>query len=156
MKQNKQEVSLAIGDGANDVNMIQAADVGIGIYGNEGLRAAQSSDFAIGQFQDIWRLLFFHGYHNYYRVTTMILYFFFKNIIFTLPQFLFAFYSLYSAQSVYDDWFITFYNMIFTAMPLLVLAVFDYHFNYIYLDNNHQLKHLPEVKAVMPHLYFIG
>lgn len=55
------QVTLAIGDGANDVNMIQEAHVGVGLYGNEGLQAVQASDFAIPEFKGLWRLLFIHG-----------------------------------------------------------------------------------------------
>lgn len=84
------QLTLAIGDGANDVNMIQDAHIGIGIYGNEGRRAAQASDFAIGEFRGLWRLLFLHGRWNYIRISDMILYFFYKNMAFTVPQFLFA------------------------------------------------------------------
>ena len=64
----KKSISLAIGDGANDVAMIQKADVGVGISGNEGLQAANSSDFAIAQFRFLARLLFVHGAWNYTRV----------------------------------------------------------------------------------------
>jgi len=54
-------IALAVGDGANDVNMIQEADIGIGIFGNEGMNAVQASDFGIGEFRCLWRLLFVHG-----------------------------------------------------------------------------------------------
>ena len=70
------KVTLAIGDGANDVNMIQEADIGIGIYGQEGLRAVQASDFAVGEFQCLWKLLLVHGRWCYLRIAEMILYFF--------------------------------------------------------------------------------
>ena len=67
------QISLAIGDGANDVAMIQKADVGVGISGNEGLQAANSSDFAIAQFRFLARLLFVHGAWNYTRVSKVLL-----------------------------------------------------------------------------------
>jgi phospholipid-transporting ATPase len=60
-------VTLAIGDGANDVPMILEADIGIGLFGNEGMRAVDSSDFAIGEFKFLWHLLFKHGRWNYIR-----------------------------------------------------------------------------------------
>lgn len=85
------KITLAIGDGANDVNMIQEAHIGIGLYGNEGMRAVQSSDFAFAEFQCLWRLLLVHGHWSYIRITEMIVYFFYKNMIFTIPQFYFAF-----------------------------------------------------------------
>jgi phospholipid-translocating ATPase len=60
-------MTLAIGDGANDVSMIQAADVGVGVAGEEGLQAVNSSDYAIGQFRFLCRLLFIHGHWSYMR-----------------------------------------------------------------------------------------
>ena len=71
---------MAIGDGANDVSMIQAAHVGIGIYGREGMQALAASDYAIGQFRFLSKLLFVHGIWNYKRLCKVILYSFYKNI----------------------------------------------------------------------------
>lgn len=62
------KITLAIGDGGNDVSMIQAAHVGIGISGNEGLQAARSSDYSIAQFEYLHRLLFVHGRMSYRRI----------------------------------------------------------------------------------------
>ena len=83
---------MAVGDGANDCNMIQEANIGVGIYGsfyklkgNEGMRAVLTADFAIGEFQVLDKLLFVHGRQNYVRISNMILYFFYKNMIFTIP-----------------------------------------------------------------------
>ena len=122
---DKNAVTLAIGDGGNDVSMIMEANIGIGIYGEEGLSAAQSSDFAIGEFKLLQRLLFIHGRINLYRTSNMILYFFYKNFVFTLLQFFFSFFSLASGQTLIDDWYITCYNLIFTAFPLFVSATTD-------------------------------
>jgi len=118
-------ISLAVGDGANDVAMIKEAHVGVGIYGEEGMQAVQSSDYAVGEFQYLWELVLMHGKWCYLRQSDMILYFFYKNLTFTMPQFFFTFFCAYSGQTAYDDWYITFYNMFFTAMPLLVRALFD-------------------------------
>ena len=54
-------ITAAVGDGANDVSMIREAQIGVGLYGNEGMRAVQSSDFALGQFRFLWRLFLVHG-----------------------------------------------------------------------------------------------
>lgn len=59
------------------------------------------------------------------RIAEMILYFFYKNMIFTIPQFFFAFFSGFSAQTFFDDWYISFYNLFFTALPLVARATFD-------------------------------
>ena len=90
---DKSKITLAIGDGGNDVSMIMEAHIGIGIYGEEGLRAAQSSDYAIGEFQVLRRLLFFHGYLNLMRNSSMIIYFFYKNFVFTIIHFFFWFFK---------------------------------------------------------------
>ena len=111
------KITLAIGDGANDVNMMQEAHIGIGIYGNEGMRAVQASDYAIGEFQGLSRLLLVHGRWCYIRISEMIIYFFYKNMLFTLPQFYYAFQNGFSANSIYEDWYLSLYNMIFTALP---------------------------------------
>ncbi len=122
---NPNKVTLSIGDGGNDVSMIMEAHIGIGIYGEEGMRAVQASDFAIGEFRILRRLLMCHGRTNYIRIAEMILYFFFKNFIFTMLHFYYAFYNNCSGQTVIDDWFISLYNMILTAFPLGIRAVID-------------------------------
>ncbi len=78
-------ITLAIGDGANDVSMIMEAHIGVGLYGNEGMRAVQSGDFALGEFQYLWRLLLVHGRWCYLRNSELVLYFFYKNLVFTMP-----------------------------------------------------------------------
>ena len=118
-------VTLAIGDGSNDVSMIIEANVGVGIVGEEGMNAAKASDFSIGEFKLLKRLLFFHGRNNLNRISKMILYFFYKNIIFTVAQLYFGPFSLLSGQTIMDDWYITCYNLIFTAIPLSIAALTD-------------------------------
>lgn len=100
--------------------------IGIGIYGEEGMMAVQASDYAIGEFQVLKRLLLYHGRANHIRISEMILYFFYKNFNFTMMNFYFAFYNSFSGQTIIDDWFITLYNMIFTATPLISNAVFSH------------------------------
>ena len=118
-------ITLSIGDGANDVSMIIEADVGVGIFGEEGTQAAMASDYAIGEFQCLKRLVLYHGRLNYLRISEMILYFFYKNFLFTIPQFFFGFYSAFSGQTVFDDYFVSLYNLIFTALPLLFKALLE-------------------------------
>ena len=122
---DKKIITLAVGDGSNDVSMIMEADIGIGIYGEEGMSAVQASDFAIGEFQLLKRLLFVHGRTNLYRISKMIIYFFYKNFVFSISQFYYSFRCLASGQTIIDDWYITFYNLVFTAFPLCVRAVTD-------------------------------
>ena len=122
---DKSKITLAIGDGGNDVSMIMEAHIGIGIYGEEGLRAAQSSDYAIGEFQVLRRLLFFHGYLNLMRNSSMIIYFFYKNFVFTIIHFFFGFLNDFSGQTIIDDWFISLFNLVFTSIPLGARGILD-------------------------------
>ena len=124
-KFNPKAVTLAIGDGRNDISMLMEANIGVGIYGEEGSSAAQAADFAIGEFKLLKRLLFFHGRVNMNRISKMIIYFFYKNFVFTMTQFFFSFYNLSSGQTLMDDWYITCYNLIFTAFPLCVCSLTD-------------------------------
>ena len=142
---NKDFITLAIGDGGNDVSMIMEAHVGIGIHGEEGMLAVQSSDFSIGEFKFLRRLLFFHGRNSLNRTGNMILYFFFKNFTFTILQFYFTFYNIASGQSLMDDWFISCFNLIFTALPLGVQALT----NFDILENDFEF-----VEHFMPLLYY--
>lgn len=87
VKRHLKAILLAIGDGANDVSMIQAAHVGVGISGVEGLQAARSADIAIAQFRYLRKLLLVHGSWSYRRVTITILYSFYKNIVLFMTQF---------------------------------------------------------------------
>ena len=90
------KITLAIGDGANDVNMILQAHVGVGILGKEGQQAARSADYAIGQFKFLKPLLFFHGREAYRRNSMLILYNFYKNVVYIVAQFYFGFGSAFS------------------------------------------------------------
>ncbi|GAV83573.1 E1-E2_ATPase domain-containing protein/HAD domain-containing protein [Cephalotus follicularis] len=116
---------LAIGDGANDVGMLQEADIGVGISGVEGMQAVMSSDIAIAQFRFLERLLLVHGHWCYRRIASMICYFFYKNIAFGFTIFFFEIYASFSGQTVYNDWFLSLYNVFFTSLPVIALGVFD-------------------------------
>jgi phospholipid-transporting ATPase len=117
--------TLAIGDGANDVNMITAAHVGIGIRGVEGQQAARASDYAIGEFKFLHRILYYYGRECYRRNSYLVLYNFYKNIAVVLPQFWFAFLNGMSGQTLYDQLIFQFYNVFFTAAPIMVYAIWD-------------------------------
>ena len=122
---DKSKITLAIGDGGNDVSMIMEAHIGIGIYGEEGMRAVQSSDYAIGEFKILHRLLLFHGRTDYIRNSECIQYFFYKNFVFTLVQFAYGFINNFSGQTIIDDWYITLFNLLFTSLPLGARACLD-------------------------------
>jgi phospholipid-transporting ATPase len=117
--------TLAIGDGANDVNMITAAHVGIGISGLEGQQAARSSDYAIGQFKFLKNLIFVHGRESYRKNAYLVCYIFYKNILFVLPQFWYGFVSAFGGQPFYESWIYQCYNIVFTAFPIMWFALYD-------------------------------
>ncbi|KAL4385511.1 hypothetical protein GQ457_15G005570 [Hibiscus cannabinus] len=119
------KTTLAIGDGANDVGMLQEADIGIGISGVEGMQAVMSSDIAIAQFRYLERLLLVHGHWCYRRISSMICYFFYKNIAFGFTIFLYEVYTSFSAQPAYNDWYLSLYNVFFSSLPVIAMGVFD-------------------------------
>ena len=120
-----QGITLAIGDGGNDVPMIMEAHIGVGIYGEEGLRAVQSSDYAMGEFKFLRELLFSHGRMNNVRNSECIHYFFYKNFVETFGHFIYGFYNNFTGQTIIDDWFITLFNLLFTSLPLGTKAILD-------------------------------
>ena len=129
IKKNSDELTLAIGDGGNDVNMIKSAHVGIGIFGKEGYHAAYNSDYAISQFKYLKRLLFIDGRFSLARNSYFIYHYFFKNVIFAMAQFYFQIFSKFSGRSLFDDWYTTAFNSFFTVVPLAVRAVTEEDFD---------------------------
>jgi phospholipid-transporting ATPase len=138
-KYKKDSISLAIGDGANDVSMIQAAHIGVGISGVEGLQAAQSADFAIAQFRFLRKLLLVHGAWSYHRVSKTILYSFYKNITLYMTQFWYTFFNVFSGQVLFESWTLSFYNVFYTVLPPFVIGVLDQFISARLLDRYPQL-----------------
>ncbi|KAI9216673.1 hypothetical protein BC828DRAFT_409227 [Blastocladiella britannica] len=118
-------VTLAIGDGANDVSMIQEADVGIGIAGEEGMQAVMAADFAVGQFRFLVRLMLLHGRWSNLRVAKTVHNFFYKNMTWVFVMFFYQFFAGFSAELMYSYLFLLFYNTLFTQFPALFMGVFD-------------------------------
>uniref|UniRef100_A0A674PFF9 Phospholipid-transporting ATPase n=1 Tax=Takifugu rubripes TaxID=31033 RepID=A0A674PFF9_TAKRU len=125
IKKHKKAVTLAIGDGANDVSMIKSAHIGVGISGQEGIQAVLASDYSFSQFRFLQRLLLVHGRWSYLRMCRFLCYFFYKNFAFTMVHFWFGFFCGFSAQTVYDQFFITLYNIVYTSLPVLAMGMFD-------------------------------
>ncbi|KAJ2743090.1 hypothetical protein GGI20_004003 [Coemansia sp. BCRC 34301] len=123
-------VTLAIGDGANDVSMIQTADIGVAISGEEGLQAAMASDYTVGRFHFLQNLLLVHGLFDYLRMSEMILSFFYKNVIWAMVPFWYSIYCAFSANVFYDLSYIQLYNVVFTVAPVVILGCVDKPFNY--------------------------
>ncbi|MFH4974459.1 hypothetical protein AB6A40_001168 [Gnathostoma spinigerum] len=116
---------LAIGDGANDVSMIQCADVGIGISGQEGMQAVMASDFALPRFRFLTNLLLVHGHWCYYRLALTILYFFYKNALFVFVLFWCQLFNGFSAQVPIDPIYLMIFNFLFTGVPPLIFGITD-------------------------------
>uniref|UniRef100_A0A672J8F1 Phospholipid-transporting ATPase n=1 Tax=Salarias fasciatus TaxID=181472 RepID=A0A672J8F1_SALFA len=125
IKKHKKAVTLAIGDGANDISMIKSAHIGVGISGQEGIQAVLASDYSFSQFRFLQRLLLVHGRWSYLRMCRFLCYFFYKNFAFTMVHFWFGFFCGFSAQTVYDQYFITLYNIVYTSLPVLAMGIFD-------------------------------
>ena len=121
----KNAVTLAIGDGANDIAMIQEAHVGIGITGKEGLQAARTSDYSIAQFRFLLKLLLVHGRWNYVRTCKYTLGTFWKEMVFYLTQALYQRYAGYTGTSLYESWSLAMFNTLFTSLPVIFMGIFE-------------------------------
>ncbi|XP_077141372.1 phospholipid-transporting ATPase IG isoform X3 [Ranitomeya variabilis] len=146
-------ITLSVGDGANDVSMILEAHVGIGIKGKEGRQAARNSDYAVPKFKHLKKLLLAHGHLYYVRIAHLVQYFFYKNLCFILPQFLYQFFCGFSQQPLYDAAYLTMYNICFTSMPILAYSLLEQHISietlvanpklYMRISHNAMLQWLP-------------
>jgi phospholipid-translocating ATPase len=118
-------MTLSIGDGANDVAMIQEADVGVGIAGEEGRQAVMSADYAIGQFRFLQRLVLVHGRWSYRRLGETIANFFYKNIVWTFTIFWYQIFCSFDMTYLYDYTYILLFNLAFTSLPVIFMGVLD-------------------------------
>ncbi|KAJ6003235.1 hypothetical protein N7451_005782 [Penicillium sp. IBT 35674x] len=118
-------MALSIGDGANDVAMIQEADVGVGIAGEEGRQAVMSSDYAIGQFRFLQRLLLVHGRWSYRRLGECTANFFYKNLVWTFALFWYCIYNQFDCSYLFDYTYIVLVNLAFTSLPVIFMGIFD-------------------------------
>jgi len=131
-KENGNWITLAVGDGANDVPMIMEAHIGVGIRGKEGTQAARSADYTIGKFKHLKNLAFVHGRLGYKRVAKFICYYFYKNVILVFCELYFAFVNGYSGQIFFADWLPMLYNAVFTSWPCIFTFVFERDVSYEY------------------------
>lgn len=101
------------------------ASAGVGISGQEGMQAVMASDFAIAQFRFLVPLLLVHGRYSYKRLSRMVLFFFYKNMLFGVTLFVFNAINAFSGQYIYSDVYMTLYNVVFTALTPIVIGMFD-------------------------------
>ncbi|XP_065365447.1 phospholipid-transporting ATPase IF-like [Calliphora vicina] len=139
IKHQKGYLTAAVGDGANDVSMIQEADVGIGIMGKEGLQAARCSDFSIAKFYMLQRLLLVHGHYNTARLSFLVLFYCYKNILITGIMVMFQLYDLYSATSVYHFLYLWLFDVIYISFSFTFLAISEKPYSEEVLMSNPQL-----------------
>lgn len=129
VQNNTDTVTLAIGDGANDIAMIQEATIGIGITGMEGFQAAQAADYSIGQFKHLKRLLLIHGSWSYYRICSLIMFCFYKNFLLVISSLYYTVLNGWSGQIMFDEWALISFNIFFTSAHLVVFGTFDKNFH---------------------------
>ena len=118
-------LTAAIGDGGNDVSMLQEAHIGLAIIGKEGTAAAQASDFAFTKFKYLRRAFLVHGHWYYIRASFLIQFSFYKNIACFTGQLFYMFYTNYSAQTLFESTFLVLYNTIYTAVPCMIYAILE-------------------------------
>lgn len=111
--------TLAIGDGGNDVRMIQQADIGVGISGREGLQAARAADYSIAKFKFLKRLILVHGRYSYNRTAFLSQYSFYKSLLICFIQIFFSFISGVSGTSLFNSVSLMAYNVFYTSIPVL-------------------------------------
>ncbi|KDO27821.1 hypothetical protein SPRG_07095, partial [Saprolegnia parasitica CBS 223.65] len=121
----KAPVTLAIGDGGNDVTMIQEAHIGVGIAGHEGMQAVRAADIEVGQFRCLAHLILLHGRWNYLRIRNLITFTFYKNAVLICSLMWFSSYCGWSGQTLYDSYLMVGWNVAYTLLPILVLGILD-------------------------------
>ncbi|XP_024378284.1 phospholipid-transporting ATPase 2 isoform X3 [Physcomitrium patens] len=117
--------TLAIGDGGNDVKMIQEAHVGVGISGREGLQASRAADYSFGKFKFLKRLILVHGRYSYNRSAFLAQYSIYKSLVICFVQILFSFISGVSGTSLFNSFSLMAYNVAYTSIPVMVTSLLD-------------------------------
>ncbi|XP_071327266.1 phospholipid-transporting ATPase VD isoform X2 [Trachinotus anak] len=149
-------MTLAVGDGANDVSMIQTADVGIGISGQEGMQAVMSSDFAISRFKHLRKLLLVHGHWCWSRLANMVLYFIYKNMMYVNLLFWYQFFCGFSGSVMTNSWVLILFNLLFTSIPPLIYGVLDQDLPADTLMGSPELYQAAQTsKVYVPYMFWI-
>ncbi|KAI1847269.1 hypothetical protein JX266_006809 [Neoarthrinium moseri] len=112
-----------IGDGGNDVSMIQAADVGVGIVGKEGRQASLAADFSIEQFCHLTKLLVWHGRNSYKRSAKLAQFVIHRGLIVAVCQTMYSIAIKFEPEGLYKDWLLVGYATVYTAAPVLSLVL---------------------------------
>ncbi|KAH7117621.1 phospholipid-translocating P-type ATPase-like protein [Dendryphion nanum] len=112
-----------IGDGGNDVSMIQAADVGVGIVGKEGRQASLAADFSITQFCHLVKLLVWHGRNSYKRSAKLSQFVIHRGLIISICQTVYSIASSFEPNALYKDWLLVGYSTVYTMAPVFSLVL---------------------------------
>ncbi|EGG00609.1 putative aminophospholipid translocase [Melampsora larici-populina 98AG31] len=112
-----------IGDGGNDVSMIQAADVGIGIVGKEGKQASLAADFSINQFSYLTKLLVWHGRNSYKRSAKLAQFVIHRGLIISVIQAVFSSVLYFAPVAIYQGWLMMGYATCYTMAPVFSLVL---------------------------------
>ncbi|XP_018027208.1 phospholipid-transporting ATPase VD [Hyalella azteca] len=147
-------LSMAVGDGANDVSMIQTADVGVGISGVEGRQAVMCSDFAISRFCHLQRLLLLHGHWCHHRLASIILYFFYKNANLVLVLLWYQFYCSFTGNNFMDQMYLIQFSLTFTSVPPVIVGAYDKDAPSSVLLSEPHLYDAGRLDQVFKHSYF--
>jgi len=124
-EKNKKTITLAIGDGANDVPMIEGAHIGVGVRGKEGVQAVQVSDIAISQFRFLVPLLLCHGQRAYRRIAVFLCFFLYKNVALVLCDVIWSIQDDFQGRVAFPEWLSMGYNAIFTSWHILFALGWD-------------------------------
>jgi phospholipid-transporting ATPase len=121
IKDNSKYITLAIGDGINDIPMLKTANIGIGIYGRRNYEAALTADIAIGQFSYLEKLLLSHGRLSYVKISKTICFYFYKNLLLLMMELPFSITNGFSTQSFFPEYFPILYDLVFSSWASLFI-----------------------------------
>ena len=125
VKDKTSHLTLAVGDGSNDVNMIKEAAVGIGIKGKEGTEAARVADYVAGEFKFIKMLTLYYGREWYRKNCDLVNYSFYKNWYQQVTIIAYGGFSYFSGVVFFNSFIYQLYNVFYTSLPIILYALFD-------------------------------
>jgi phospholipid-translocating ATPase len=123
IRQHTRKRVCCIGDGGNDVSMIQAADVGIGIVGKEGRQASLAADFSITQFCHLTKLLVWHGRNSYKRSAKLAQFVIHRGLIISVCQTMYSIAGHFDPKGLFKDWLLVGYATVYTMAPVFSLVL---------------------------------
>ncbi|XP_019496467.1 PREDICTED: probable phospholipid-transporting ATPase IIA [Hipposideros armiger] len=117
------KLTCAVGDGGNDVSMIQESDCGVGVEGKEGKQASLAADFSITQFKHLGRLLMVHGRNSYKRSAALSQFVIHRSLCISTMQAVFSSVFYFASVPLYQGFLIIGYSTIYTMFPVFSLVL---------------------------------